>query len=163
MHVRTFIKGAAVGAAAAYLFDPDAGNGRRARLRDQTDALLRRSRDRAEELSRHASNVVGGKVAELTGAGDADRAMDDTTIADRIRSEVLGRRDAKADDLVVNVEGGVAQLRGGVPDEATIANIVDRTRAVDGVRDVENLLHLPDTPAPNKQAARSTGRGKAAS
>jgi osmotically-inducible protein OsmY len=161
MHLRAFIKGAAVGAAAAYLFDPDSGNGRRARLRDQAEALVRQSRERADGLSRHAGNVIEGKLHELGGAADLDRAMDDGTIADRIRSEVLGRRGM--DGVVVNVENGVAQLRGSAPTAAWIEDIVDRTRAVAGVLEVENLMHLPDAPAPNKQAARSTGRRSSSS
>jgi osmotically-inducible protein OsmY len=161
MHLRAFIKGAAVGAAAAYLFDPDSGNGRRARLRDQAEALVRQSRERADGLSRHAGNVIEGKLHELGGAADLDRAMDDGTIADRIRSEVLGRRGM--DGVVVNVENGVAQLRGSAPTAASIEDIVDRTRAVAGVLEVDNLMHLPDAPAPNKQAARSTGRRSSSS
>jgi osmotically-inducible protein OsmY len=163
MHLRAFVKGAALGAAAAYLFDPDAGNGRRARLRDQADAMFRRSQERAERLSRHATNVVEGRLHELRGTADVDREMDDATIADRIRSEVLGRRDLHADGVVVNVQNGVTQLRGAVPSSEAIEGIVDRTRAVPGVVDVENLLHLPDEPAPNKRAARSTGRGASSS
>jgi osmotically-inducible protein OsmY len=158
MHLRAFVKGAALGAAAAYLFDPDSGNGRRARLRDQAGAFVRRSRERADELSRHAGNVVEGTLHELGGAADPDRAMDDATVADRIRSEVLGRRGLQADGVVVNVENGVAQLRGAAPKTETIEDIVDRTRAVTGVVEVENLMHLPDAPAPNKQAARATGQ-----
>jgi osmotically-inducible protein OsmY len=163
MHLRAFVKGAAMGAAAAYLFDPDEGNGRRAKLRDRAGALLRQSRERADQLSRHASNVVQGTRHELGGAADLDRDMDDATIADRIRSEVLGRRELTADGVVVNVENGVAQLRGVVPTREAVEDIVDRTRAVPGVVDAQNHLHLPDEPAPNKQAARSTGRSSSAS
>jgi len=158
MHLRSFVRGAALGAAAAYLFDPDQGNGRRARLRDQTAALMRRSRERADELSRHAGNVIEGRLHELGGMAVADRDTDDATVVDRIRSEVLGRRDVRAADVVVNVEDGVAQLRGEVPDAATMEGVVDETRTVAGVRDVENLMHLPGAPAPNKQAARSAGQ-----
>ena len=157
MHLRAFVKGAALGAAAAYLFDPDSGDGRRARLRDQAGALVRQGRDRADGLSRHAGNVIEGKLHELGGAADLDRPVDDATVADRIRSEVLGRGDLGA-DVVVNVENGKAQLRGAAPTAATIEDIVDRTRAVAGVLDVENLMHLPDETAPNKRAARSTGQ-----
>lgn len=159
MHLRAFVKGAALGAAAAYLFDPVNGNGRRSRLRDQAGAMMRRGQERADDLSRHASNVIEGKLQELAGTDDLDRPMDDTTIADRIRSEVLGRRDLRADDVVVNVEDGVAYLRGQVPTAGTLEDIVDRTRAIAGVRSVENLTHLPGAPAPNKRSARSAGQG----
>jgi osmotically-inducible protein OsmY len=163
MHLRTFVKGAALGAAAAYLFDPDSGDGRRARLRDQAGALVRQTRERADELSQHAGNVMEGKRHELGGAGNPDPAMDDATVADRIRSEVLGRSDVQTDGVVVNVENGVAQLRGQAPTAETVEDIVDRTQGVTGVIDVENMMHLPDAPAPNKQAARKTGQRTSAS
>jgi osmotically-inducible protein OsmY len=163
MHLRAFVKGAALGAAAAYLFDPDSGDGRRARLRDQAGALVRQGRARADGLSRHAGNVIEGRLHEIGEAADLDRPMDDATIADRIRSEVLGRSGLEADGVVVNVENGKAQLRGAAPTAETIEDIVDRTRAVAGVLDVENLMHLPDAPAPNKRAARSTGQRSSSS
>jgi hypothetical protein len=158
MHLRAFVKGAALGAATAYLFDPDSGDGRRARLRDQAGALVRQGRERADGLSRHAGTMIEGKLHEFGGTADLDRSVDDATVADRIRSEVLGRGDLEADGVLVNVEYGKAQLRGAAPTAQTIEDIVDRTRAVAGVVDVENLMHLPDAPAPNKQAARSTGK-----
>jgi osmotically-inducible protein OsmY len=156
MRIGSMIKGGLVGAAVAYLFDPVSGNGRRARLRDQVGASVRRAQDRADKLSRHTSNVIEGKKAEL--AGDGDRSMDDATVADRIRSEVLGRPGLDAGGLVVDVQDGVAHLRGEMQDEARITEVVAMTRSVAGVRDVENLIHVPGTPAPNKQAARSTSR-----
>jgi gas vesicle protein len=153
MHLRSFFTGAAVGAAAAYLLDPVAGNGRRARLRDQTGALIRRGEERADDLSRHATNVVQGKVREMTTA--PERSMDDGTVEARVRSEVLGRGDLDASRVIVNVEDGVAVLRGEVSGPDAIAGIVDRTKAVEGVREVRNLLHVPGAPAPNKEAARA--------
>jgi osmotically-inducible protein OsmY len=157
MHIRTYVKGAALGAAAAYLFDPVSGNGRRARLRDQAGAAIRRRRERIDDLSRHASNVVQGAIHEVAGTGSTDRPMDDATVADRIRSEVLGRGELADADVVVNVEDGVAVLRGEAPTNTAIVEIVDLTAAVDGVREVQDLMHLPGQPAPNKQAARTLG------
>jgi gas vesicle protein len=153
MHLRSFFTGAAVGAAAAYLLDPVGGTGRRSRLRDQTGALIRRGEERADDLSRHATNVVQGKAREMTTA--PERSMEDATIEARIRSEVLGRRDLDASSVVVNVEDGVAVLRGEVSGPDAIAGIADRTKAVQGVREVRNLLHVPGAPAPNKEAARA--------
>ena len=158
MHARTFVKGAAIGAAAVYLFDPISGRGRRARLRDHALALTRRTRERADDLSMHAANVVGGKIREAV-APLRSRATDDATVADRVRSEVLGRRDLGASGVVVDVEDGVVHLRGQLQDQARIDRLVDLTRDVAGVRVVENLLHLPGQAAPNKQAARATGDG----
>jgi osmotically-inducible protein OsmY len=48
----------------------------------------------------------------------------------------------------VNAEDGVVYLRGEAPTSGMIDDLVAETRQIQGVRDVENLLHLPDTPAP---------------
>jgi gas vesicle protein len=159
MRIRNFVAGALVGAVAAYLFDPLAGKGRRARVRDRTAATLRRARWRGEKLQRHAGNVIEGKMHRIAEPGDLDRPMDDATIAQRVRSEVLGRPDLRADDLIVDVENGVTRLRGQMEDADRIEKIVDLTKKIPGVREVETLLHAPGTSAPNKEAARSTGEG----
>ncbi|MGH2679765.1 MAG: BON domain-containing protein [Actinomycetota bacterium] len=156
MGMRGFIKGALIGAAGVYLLDPISGKGRRAKMRDQALAIARRSRDRAGKLSRHGGNVVEGKVHGMTGVvGTSDRSLDDATVADRVRSEVLGKPDLGASGLVVDVQEGVAHLRGELDDSSTIDRVVALTRAVPGVRDVENLIHEPGSSAPNKVSARS--------
>ncbi len=160
MRIGTMIKGGLLGAAIAYLFDPVSGTGRRARLRDQAGALVRRGQDRADKLSRHAGNVLEGTAHELAGTDEGARSMDDVTVADRIRSEVLGRPGLEAGGLVVDVQDGVAHLRGELEDPARIEEVVDLTKGVAGVRTVENLVHLPGTAAPNKQAARSADGSK---
>ncbi len=164
MRIGTMIRGGLLGAALAYLFDPVSGKGRRARLRDQAGAIGRKASTRADKLSRHASNVIEGKKHELLDTGDAERSMDDVTIADRIRSEVIGRPGLEADGVLVDVHDGVVHLRGELRNPERIEEVVDLTRTVPGVRRVENLVHLPGTPAPNKQAARSAGgRGSSSS
>jgi hypothetical protein len=158
MRVRTVIGSALVGAAAAYLFDPLSGGGRRARLRDRTSATLRRARWRGEKLQRHAGNVIQGKLHEIGDRDDADRPMDDATIAQRVRSEILGRPDFRADDIIVDVENGLARLRGKTEHPDRIEVIVDLTKRIPGVRAVETFIHAPGSSAPNKEAARSTGQ-----
>jgi osmotically-inducible protein OsmY len=48
----------------------------------------------------------------------------------------------------VNVEAGVAYLRGTVADEKWIARLGDEAAHVDGIKGVNNLLHQPGKPAP---------------
>jgi hyperosmotically inducible protein len=159
MRIGTMIKGGLLGAAVAYLFDPVSGRGRRARLRDRAGAYARKAETRADKLSRHAGNVLEGAKHEVLGAGDDARSMDDATIADRIRSEVLGRPGLEAGSLVVDVENGVAHLRGELDDPARAEEVVDLTRAVAGVKDVESLVHTAGSAAPNKRGGRSAGGG----
>ena len=48
----------------------------------------------------------------------------------------------------MNASAGVVQLRGEVEDSRLIVEMLERTREIAGVADVENLLHLPREPAP---------------
>jgi osmotically-inducible protein OsmY len=160
MHTRAFVKGTLTGAAIAYLWDPVSGRGRRAKARDRAMALARRAGDRADKLTRHSANIIEGKIHGATEPlVGSEPAIDDATVADRVRSVVLGRGDLETRGVVVDVQGGVAHLRGQLEDEAATERLVDLTKQVAGVRDVVSLIHLPDTAAPNKKAARSAGSG----
>jgi osmotically-inducible protein OsmY len=48
----------------------------------------------------------------------------------------------------VNAENGKVVLRGEVEKPAMIKDLEKRTRKVQGVQDVENLLHTPGSAAP---------------
>ena len=150
MRFRTFVIAGLAAAAAAYLFDPHSGRGRRARLRDRSIAIGRRAMTRAGRISRHAENVLQGKVHQIPNL--APERSTDATVADRVRSEVLGRADVDAGNLLVDVADGVVSLRGELDDPQRIDRVIDLTGEVPGVRRVENLIHLPDTPTPNGQA-----------
>lgn len=54
----------AVGAAAAYMLDPDRGRTRRALARDKALAMSNRFNDALEGRSRHWSNIARGYLAE---------------------------------------------------------------------------------------------------
>ncbi len=43
----------------------------------------------------------------------------------------------------VNVQNGLVQLRGEVPQTGLIEELEAQVRRIQGVRDVENLLHPP--------------------
>ena len=51
----------------------------------------------------------------------------------------------------VNAEDGVVVLRGEVERPELIKDLEEKTRSVQGVKDVENLLHTPGTEAPMHQ------------
>jgi osmotically-inducible protein OsmY len=142
---------AGVGAAAAYLLDPDRGRSRRARLRDQGTAFGRRQ---ARALERQASFQRGraeGIVQRARHRGVQPPA-DDRALVDRVRTEVL-RGDPGHPHLNVDAVDGVVAVRGQVPDLEAAMDVERRIRAIPGVVDVENLLHAPGEPAPNKADA----------
>jgi hypothetical protein len=142
---------AGVGAAAAYLLDPDRGRSRRSRLRDQSKAFGRRQ---ARALERQASFQRGraeGLVQRARHRGGHPPA-DDRALVDRVRTEVLRHHDGEP-HLTVDAVDGVVSVRGQVPDLQTSIDVERRIRSVPGVVDVENLLHAPGEPAPNKADA----------
>jgi hypothetical protein len=60
----SFLKGAAIGAGMMYLFDPVAGNRRRALIRDQFIHLSHKSCNVADSKFRHMQNRLYGTFAE---------------------------------------------------------------------------------------------------
>jgi hypothetical protein len=145
-----------VGALLSYLWDPDRGRTRRVRLRDQSSAALRQRRRRftracARQL-RRAEGRLKGQWHRIPHLPSHDRP-DDTTLVDKIRSEVLGR--PRFHGLPINVDtcDGVVHLRGEVREQARIDELVAATTRVAGVRTVQSFLHLPGEMPPNKQDA----------
>jgi hypothetical protein len=145
------VAAASAGAGLAYLFDPDQGRARRARLRDRTLAVARRER---RALHRRARYERGRLEGFRHRRGRSHEPITDTVLVDIVRSEVLGRRPAVAGRVSVDAFGGVVTLRGQLDDRADIESLEQAVAAVDGVHRVENLLHGPGEPAPNKAEAR---------
>jgi osmotically-inducible protein OsmY len=153
MKVGTLLVGGAIGGAVAYLFDPDSGRGRRARLRDQAMSGIRKARQRAETKRRYVKNVARGRMSELVSPGPDNREPDDTTLADRIRSEVFGAPDVPDDRIALTVVDGMAELRGQLDAQQDAERIAERVAAVPGVQGVRNLLRVHGQAPPNKEEA----------
>ncbi len=146
---------AAAGAAAAYCFDPARGRRRRAEIRDRGGALFRREM-RAVERQAHYRRGKATGIAHRFRSGAPHAPDDDMTLLDKVRSEALGRV-VDGPHLTVDVCERVVTLRGQVADGDLVLAIEREVRAVRGVDDVVNLLHVPGAPAPNKLAARRAG------
>jgi osmotically-inducible protein OsmY len=153
--IRSFVYGGAVGAAIAYFFDPDRGRARRATTRDQMLAKARRTSQRMERQARYAAGKDQGVAHRMSQATETpEDEYDDVTLARKVESEVLGAPDVPKVSINVNAVDGKVELRGEVRTPDQIKDIERRVREVRGVRDVNNLLHLPGTPARNKLEAR---------
>lgn len=152
-----FAGGTALGAVAAYLFDPVQGKGRRTRLVDQAAGLVRRVSERGERMGRRVASDAEGFSERMRHSTRDYTPPNDVTLARKVESEVLGRPDISAGSVLVNVEHGVVVLRGQVERPELIRNLEEEVRRVDGVYDVENLLHEPGQPAPNKAEIRGAG------
>lgn len=149
--------GAAGGAVAAYFFDPDRGTSRRAQASDQLAAAARDAVENAERQMEYQAGQVQGAVVEAVDGG-GETPTDDRTLKHRVETRVLGLGDVPKGDITVHAERGTVQLRGEVGSPDLIDRIVAATREVDGVRGVENLLHLPGQPEPVTAAPREASR-----
>jgi hypothetical protein len=143
-----FAFGTALGALLAYFFDPQNGTRRRNTLADRTGALFRTGGRKAARTGRAVASEAYGVSQKVTHLKEEPKVFDDATLADKVRSEVFRDADVPKGDINVNVQEGVVQLRGEVERPELIESLVEQTRKVQGVRDVENLLHTPGTKAP---------------
>lgn len=127
----------------AYLFDPRQGRRRRHVLRDRTLRALRRAARLGVKRTRFAAGHLRGLVARARRTVvPPTRPVDDQTVAQRIRSDALRDVGASSRDVEVLVREGVAVLRGTVDSRSLADDLVDRVRAVPGVRHVEDGLQV---------------------
>ena len=103
-------------------------------------ALDRRRRAALTGHVERAGRAVGARVYGTD--------VDDTTLTHKVESELFQDDSVPKGQINVNAQEGVVQLRGEVPSEEMVNDLVEKTRSVEGVRDVEILLHLPGSPAP---------------
>ncbi len=147
---RTVLTGG-IGAALAFFFDPQSGNRRRKMTVDRVAGFFRRR-------GREGARVARGVAAEAYGVSQKVQHLreepkpqpDDVTLARKVETEIFRGADVPKGQINVNAEDGVVFLRGEVAQPDLISDLERKTRKVQGVRDVENLLHVPGQEAPTK-------------
>ena len=151
--------GATIGAAAAWFLDPNDGTRRRNVVRDKSMKYVRKGKDQVVSQATYAGTAIKGKAtaaAPGTGREPAEERLNDPALQAKIESEAFREADVPKAQVSVNVEDGIAYLRGEVEDRATISRLYQATANVEGVRGVENLLHTPGQPAPAKDESHTT-------
>ncbi len=139
-----FIRNLGLGALIAYFFDPQHGNRRRALARDRFPALFRRSTQRVEKAAQTITSEAKATKAKVTHRKEAEKPQpDDVTLARKVETEIFRDADVPKGQINVNAENGKVVLRGEVEKPEMIEDLVKRTQKVQGVREVENLLHTP--------------------
>jgi hypothetical protein len=140
-----------IGAALTYFLDPDQGRRRRAMARDRVAAFFRRRARQGEQLGRAASAQAEGLVQKAKHIQEEPKPQpDDVTLTRKVETEIFRDADIPKGQINVNAENGKVYLRGEVGQPELIKDLEERARKVQGVQDVENLLHLPGTEAPAK-------------
>lgn len=133
----------ALGAVTAFFLDPRDGTRRRHVLRDRVLAGLRRGGRLLGRKSRFAAGKAQGVAAEARSALVPSSApSDDATVKQRILSDALRDLAVSTKDVAVDVEDGVATLRGSVASSALADDLVQRVREVPGVREVTHELDV---------------------
>lgn len=133
--------GAGIGTAVAYLMDPDRGTARRTELTDKLGSTARDLGSTAQDKASYAAGVAQGAVVEKAKERfDGDDDVDPHTLRQRVQSEVIGQTEGALDVVVVVHDEGRVALKGRVKDQETERTLVERTRAVKGVRDVDDEL-----------------------
>ncbi len=151
---RSILAAGVLGAVTAYFFDPDKGRGRRAKTMDQLTAVFRRLGRRGGRLARRAESEAYGAWQRAKHPIPADALTDDETLKQKVETELFGKPEVEKGKIVLNVEDGVVVLRGEVGSAEQMTELAQQALKVPGVAGVQNLLHLPAEPPPNKAAAR---------
>jgi BON domain len=152
----SFLGGAVVGGALAYLLDPAHGRRRRRLLADRSAGMARRSSREATRTMRIAAGRAQGRTRGLIHRlrpRDAE-PVDDVELVHKVESLVFRDPKLPKGQVSINAEQGEVFLRGQVEQPELIRDLEEAVRKVPGVRRVENLLHLPGTATPKSRPGR---------
>lgn len=140
-----YLAAAAGGAALAYYLDSQQGRRRRHVTRDKALSLAKHGTKRGRKLVHHVSADARGFVERARHARGSAGEIDDATLVDKVESIVFRNHDLPKGQININAENGVVFLRGQVERSELVEALEKRVRKVSGVKDVENLLHTPET------------------
>lgn len=138
-----------IGAALTYFFDPQQGRRRRTMARDKVAAFFRSRAREGERLAGSASAQADALKQKATHMKEEPKPQpDDVTLARKVETEIFRDPEVPKGQINVNAENGKVVLRGEVSQPELIKDLEERARSVQGVQEVENLLHTPGTEAP---------------
>ena len=140
--------GVAMGGLLEYFLDPRSGRRRRHSVRDRGLSRVRRGRRAATVRARRTGSHGVGIIRRTVNFRRRRAPLDDVTLAHKVESELYRRANLPKGEIIINAEDGVVFVRGVVERQDDIERVAAEARRVDGVRDVENLVHLRGTPAP---------------
>jgi uncharacterized membrane protein/gas vesicle protein len=138
---RKLVSGAALGAVAMYLTDPDKGKRRRAVARDKMQSLMARTGDALDVTSRDLSNRMQGlRVQASRVLFQRNTVADDGLVVERVRAR-LGRAVSHPHAVKVSAHQGRVTLSGPVLAHEK-EQLLEAVRSVPGVVDVEDNLEV---------------------
>jgi osmotically-inducible protein OsmY len=136
--------GAALGWLVGFFFDQSQGRRRRHLAVDRTGGFLRRRVRAAARAGRTVKATAYGIRQKATHLHEEPKPQpNDATLKAKVESELFRPADIPKGKIDVNAADGVVYLRGEADTPEMISRLVERTRKIQGVREVESLLHLP--------------------
>jgi osmotically-inducible protein OsmY len=148
--MRGKLRFAALGAALVYFFDPENGKRRRKVTMDRIAGLARRH---GRRLGRGVASEAYGLKQKATHRQDEPKPQpDDVTLARKVETEIFRGPEVPKGKINVNAENGIVVLRGEAETPEMIEDLARKAREVQGVRDVENLLHVPGALPPARRS-----------
>ncbi|HEV2074852.1 MAG TPA: BON domain-containing protein [Thermoleophilaceae bacterium] len=141
------------GAVGIYLFDPEQGNRRRSVARDRAMKLLRRGGREAAQKADYAAGQAKGAVHEARQEALGEKPkpeLTDQALARKVESVIFRDADVPKGKIDVDAVGATVSLRGEADTQERIDELVREANEIPEVHHVENLLHLPDQPAPTR-------------
>jgi gas vesicle protein len=142
MNTRDMLAGAGVGAALAFLFDPNRGNARLALARDKIRRASRMTREGLDATARDMGNRARGIAAATRGRLSRSR-VGDRTLVERVRA-VLGRLCSHPRAIDVFARDGEITLRGPIL-SGEVTGLLSAVASVRGVSDVHNEMEAHET------------------
>ena len=143
MSKRDFLYGMAIGAAVAYIADPQAGRRRRALARDQFVRAGRKTRDALDATARDVANRTAGILAATRGRLSRV-GVEDRRVVERIRAK-LGRVSSHPHAIDVYADEGVVTLCGPIL-AAEVDDVMTTVWAIPGVLALNNQLDVYTSP-----------------
>jgi hypothetical protein len=144
MDNRALLAGIGLGAALAYVFDPDRGGRRRALARDKVIRGARMTRDGVDATVRDMRNRAYG-IAAATRGRLAHDYVDNDTVLERVRAK-LGRVTSHPHAIDVFVSEGEVTLCGPIL-ASEMPRVLSTVGGVRGVTSVRNELEPHETSA----------------
>ena len=143
MSRKDLLIGMAIGAAAAYIADPQGGRRRRAMARDQFIRASRKTRRALDATARDVANRTAGLVATTRGRWSRE-SVENRRLVERVRAQ-LGRVSSHPHAIDVEAVDGIVTLRGPIL-AREMDDVLAVVWAVRGVLAVNNALDAFDSP-----------------
>ncbi len=106
--------------------------------------------DRPQREGREPHSQAAEPEAPPRGSSARPKPLDDVSITRKVETELFRDADVPKGKIDVNTADGVVWLRGEANTPEMIKDLERRASEIPEVNGVENLLHLPKTPAPSR-------------